>query len=341
MSLALLLPSLLALVPVLMFLVALQFLDSFKLTQPRWVIAAMLAGALAAGASYLVSGALLSRWSIEIGSFSRYVSPVIEELLKGLLIVVLIRSNRIGFLVDAAIFGFAVGSGFAVVENIHFLLLAPDASMATWIVRGFGTAIMHGGTTAIFAVMGLAMLERTGSEKGDTLRGLLPGLALAVLLHSAFNHLSRAPQVTTLAVMIALPALLAAVFQRSEAATRDWLGTGFDSDVQMLELINAGGIADTAVGRYLHTLRDRFAGPLLADVLCYLRLYTELSLRAKGLLMMRENGFAAELSEEARASVAELRYLEGSIGKTGLRAVRPLLRMSHKELWQLYMIKAE
>jgi len=111
--------------------------------------------------------------------------------------------------------------------------------------------------------------------------------------------------------------------------------------VQMIELINAGGIADTAVGRYLHTLRDRFAGPLLADVLCYLRLYTELSLRAKGLLMMRENGFAAELSEEARASVAELRYLEGSIGKTGLRAVRPLLRMSRKELWQIYMIKAE
>jgi RsiW-degrading membrane proteinase PrsW (M82 family) len=339
MSLALLLPSLLALVPVLLFLVALQFLDSFKLTQPRWVMAAMLAGALAAGASYLVSGALLARWNIEIGSFSRYVSPVIEEVLKGLLIVALIRSNRIGFLVDAAIFGFAVGSGFAVVENIHFLLLAPDASMATWIVRGFGTAIMHGGTTAIFAVMGLAMLERS-SDGGDNLRGLLPGLALAVLLHSAFNHLSRAPQWATLAVMIALPALLAAVFQRSEAATRDWLGTGFDTDVQMLELINAGGIADTAVGRYLHTLRDRFAGPLLADVLCYVRLYTELSLRAKGLLMMLENGFAAELSEEARASVAELRYLEASIGKTGLRAVRPLLRMNHKELWQIYMIKA-
>ncbi len=124
-----------------------------------------------------------------------------------------------------------------------------------------------------------------------------------------------------------------------QAATGDWLGTGFDSDVQMLELINAGQIAGSPTGRYLETLRDRFAGPLLAYVLCYLRLYTELALRAKGLLMMRENGFEPELSEEARASVAELRYLEGSIGKTGLRAVRPLLQMSHKDLWQIYMIK--
>ena len=32
--------------------------------------------------------------------------------------------------------------------------------MSTWIVRGFGTALMHGGTTALFAVMGLARIER-------------------------------------------------------------------------------------------------------------------------------------------------------------------------------------
>ena len=209
--------------------------------------------------------------------------------------------------------------------------------MSTWVVRGFGTAIMHGGTTAIFALMALTLLERSGSPAW---RAFLPGLALASILHSAFNHLSHAPQVATLGVMIGLPLLMGVVFQRSERSTRDWLGTGFDTDVQMLELINAGEIADSALGRYLDTLRDRFAGPLLADVLCYLRLYTELSLRAKGLLMMRENGFEVSLDDEAKASLAELRYLEGSLGKTGLRALRPLLPMSPKDLWQIYMLEA-
>jgi RsiW-degrading membrane proteinase PrsW (M82 family) len=337
MPIALLLPSLVALLPVLGLLVALQWLDSFKLVSLRVVLATVAAGALAAGASYLLNGQLLGRSAIDIGSFSRYVSPLTEEALKGLLIVVLVRSHRIGFLVDAAIFGFAVGTGFALVENIHFLLLLPNASMSTWVVRGFGTAIMHGGTTAIFALMGLTMLERSG---GAALRSLAAGLALAVLLHSAFNHLSATPQVATLTVMVALPLLFFIVFQRSEAATRDWLGAGFDSDVQMLELINAGLIGDSPVGRYLGTLRDRFAGPLLADVLCYLRLYTELSLRAKGLLMMREAGFQTELDDEAKASLVELRYLEGSIGKTGLRVVRPLLRMRQHDLWQLYVLKA-
>ena len=336
MSTALLLPSLVGLLPVLLFLAALQLLDSFKLVRLRAVVATVAAGALTAGLGYLLHGWLLGKWSIDIASFSRYVSPLSEELLKGLVVVALVLRRRIGFLVDAAIFGFAVGTGFALVENLHFLRLLPDATLTTWVVRGFGTAIMHGGCTAIFAVMGLALFERTG---GSPWRAFLPGLLLVALLHSAFNHLSDAPKIATLSVLVALPLLLALVFQRSEAATRDWLGTGFDSDVRILELINAGQIADSPTGRYLETLRDRFAGPLLADVLCYLRLYTELALRAKGILMMRENGFEPELSEEARASVAELRYLEGSIGKTGLRAVRPLLQMSHKDLWQIYMIK--
>ena len=335
MSIASLLPILVALLPVLGLLAALQMLDSYKLLTLRVLLATMAAGALAAGISYGLNGQLLGHFDIDIGRFSRTVSPIIEELLKGMLIVALIRSHRIGFLVDAAIVGFAVGTGFALVENIHYLGLLPDASMTTWVVRGFGTAIMHGGTTAVFAILSLALLERWGS---NSLRALLPGLLLAVLLHAAFNHLSHAPQWATLSAMVAVPLLMTLAFQRSEAATRDWLGTGFDSDVQMLELINTGSIADSPVGRYLHTLRDRFKGPLLADVLCYLRLYTELSLRAKGLLMMRENGFEIELSEEARASVAELRYLEASIGKTGVRALQPLLRMSPKDLWQLYRI---
>ena len=336
MSTVLVMPILVALLPVLGLLVALQLLDSYKLLKLRVLLATMAAGALAAGISYVLNGQLLGHFDIDIGRFSRTVSPVTEELLKGALIVVLIRSHRIGFLVDAAIVGFAVGTGFALVENIHFLGLLPDASMTTWVVRGFGTAIMHGGTTAVFAILSLALLERWGS---NSLRALLPGLVLAVLLHTAFNHLSRAPQLATLTVMVAVPLLMYVAFQRGEAATRDWLGTGFDSDVQMLELINAGQIADSPVGRYLHTLRDRLKGPLLADVLCYLRVYTELSLRAKGLLMMRENGFATEIDEQAKASLAELRYLEGSIGKTGLLALRPLLRMSPKDLWQLYMLK--
>jgi hypothetical protein len=74
-------------------------------------------------------------------------------------------------------------------------------------------------------------------------------------------------------------------------------------------------------------------------MLCYLRLYTELALRAKGLLMMRENGLDAPVGERTRAKFEELAYLERSIGKTGVLAMKPFLHMTRKDLWQLYVLE--
>jgi protease PrsW len=99
-------------------------------------------------------------------------------------------------------------------------------------------------------------------------------------------------------------------------------------------------VSDSPLGQYLTTLKRSFAGPVVADVLCYLRLYTELALRAKGMLMMRENGFETTIDDETRAKFEEMRYLEASIGKTALLAIRPMLQMSQKDLWQLYVLQA-
>ena len=333
--------ALVALLPVLCFLTTLLYLDSYKLVKLRTVVGLVCLGAVTAIASYFVSDWLLNsdsmgfEASIGFEAFTRYVSPVTEEILKGAIILAMIRSHRIGFLVDAAILGFAIGSGFATVENLYFLHIFPDAGMATWIVRGFGTAIMHGGATAIFAVLGMVMLEQKSTGSG---LAYLPGLVLAVLLHSAFNHLIHTPRFATLAIVLLLPILFYAAFQRSEKAVGEWLGLGFDTDAEMLELINSGRFSDSPVGQYLHTLKARFSGPVVADLLCYLRLYTELALRAKGILIMRENGFKVPLDDETKAKFAELRFLEQSIGKTGLLAMQPMLHIRHKDLWQLFLL---
>jgi RsiW-degrading membrane proteinase PrsW (M82 family) len=323
------------LAPVLSFLAALLYLDSYKLVSMRAVVGVAACGLLAAVACYELNGTLLRVSGLDVETYTRFAGPVVEELVKGLIVVALIRAHRIGFLVDAAIFGFAVGTGFAIVENIYYQRLIPDAGMGIWIVRGFGTAVMHGGTTAIFAMMGLAILER---ERRAALYAFLPGFALAVALHSAFNHMYGSPRLSTLAVLIVLPPLLFLVFQRSERSVADWLGQGFDADAQTLESINSGRFSDSPTGRYLDSLKQRFKGPVMADLLCYLRLYTELALRAKGILMMRETGFDVPVDDETRAKFTEMRYLEKSIGKTGLLAIQPMRHMSQKDLWQLYML---
>ena len=329
--------GLVALLPVIVFLAALVWLDSYKLLAPSSVVAVIGAGAAMAALSYPLNAFLIGRLDISLTAFSRYASPLTEELLKGLVVLALVRMHRIGFLVDAAIYGFAVGAGFALAENLYYLHLAVEAAMGTWIVRGFGTALMHGGTTALFAVMGLARVER--ATRGRAAH-FVPGFVVAVLLHSGFNHLSHLPLLATLATLLTLPASLWLVFERSERSLRAWLGQGFDADAHLLELIGGGSFAASPPGRYLASLERRLPGALLADALCYLRLYTELSLRAKGILILRENGFESPpVDEETRAKFAELRYLEKSIGATGLRSLRPVLKLRRRELWQLYMLE--
>jgi protease PrsW len=323
--------ALLGLAPVVIFLAALVFLDSYKLVRLRLVAAVVAAGMAMAAIAVEANGFAMERFAIEFAAYTRYAAPFVEEILKALVVVALIRMNRIGFLVDAAILGFAAGTGFALVENAYYLR-AVEAGPGTWLVRGFGTAIMHGGATAIFAIVSVAALERRRPAM------IAAGFVIAVALHSLFNHFFLSPLLSTVGIAILLPALLNLVFTRSEAAVGDWLGKGFDADAEMLELINSGRFSDSPVGKYLHQLKERFSGAVVADLLCYLRLYTELALRAKGILLMRENGFEVPIDEATREKFGELRYLEKSIGRTGRLAIQPMLHMTHKELWQLYML---
>jgi hypothetical protein len=113
---------------------------------------------------------------------------------------------------------------------------------------------------------------------------------------------------------------------------------GFDADTELLQLINTGDFSTSNVGTYLHSLKEKFEGPVVADLLCFLRLHTELSIRAKGLLMMRESGFENKTGEETKAKLEELQYLEGSIGTTGRLAIKPFMQMSQKDLWKFYML---
>ena len=331
----LVLHTLLGLLPVCCFLAILVYLDSYRLVPLKWVIAAITFGCVSAVLSYPINLVGLEWVGMEFSSYARYVSPIVEESLKALVIWMLMRQNRIGFLVDAAIFGFAVGAGFAIFENMYYLAILPDTKLGTWIVRGFGTAIMHGGATAIFAVISHTML---GQYPTKGWLAFLPGLAIAAITHSVFNHFFFTPIVNTVLVLGILPLLFAVIFDRSERSVADWLGAGFDADAELLELINSGTFSASRTGMYLQSLREKFAGPVVADLLCYLRLNAELSIRAKGLLMMREHGFTNQAGEETRAKLDEMKYLEESIGATGKRAIKPFLRMSRKDLWQFYVL---
>ncbi|TFG79466.1 MAG: PrsW family intramembrane metalloprotease [Chrysiogenales bacterium] len=334
---ALLLRIGLGFLPVLTFAVILYVFDNFRLVKFRVVCDALLAGAAAGLFCLLLNRWLLVQTNLSAPLYARYLSPFVEETAKVAYLFLLLRRQRLGFLVDSAIVGFAIGAGFALLENIYFLYSLHDHSFLLWLIRGFGTAVMHGGTVALVGIMAKSRSERHQRERAVY---ILPGLAVAVLIHSLFNHFSLRWQfLASIIFLIGLPLTIFLVFNRSERSLRQWLEAGFGSDTELLEMIRSGTVLQSNIGRYLQSLKERLPGTVLADMLCTLRLHVELSIKAKAVLMLQEQGFPVTPDPDVQEKFRELESLRRSIGRLGRRLLAPLLHTSARELWQLHMLR--
>ena len=325
-----------ALVPVLCLLALLILMDSFKLLPVRFVLQAIGGGMLAAGAALAINLSLIDGLAVPIPVVTRAIAPITEELLKLWFVVYAIRFRRVGFPVDAAIVGFAVGTGFALVENAYYLLAMPSASVWLWLARGFGAAILHGATTAIAAIVAQSLASR---RAGSGLSVFVPGALAAIAVHAVYNQFILAPVVSMLVLLAVLPPLVLLVFERSERATREWMSAGLDLDVELLKLVLSEQFEGTRLGMYLQELRARFPGPVVADMFCLMRLELELGIRAKGMLMARDAGLDVPVDEELLAGLAEVRYLERAIGRTGLTALGPLQVSSDRDAWHKFLLR--
>jgi len=325
-------------VPVVVFLVGLRLMDSYKLVHRTTLLLSIGGGIVIALAAFGGNRILLDVAHMPPTILRAWGAPIIEELLKALLIGWLIAANRVGFVVDAAVLGFAVGTGFALAENVYYANALRDPTLVIWLVRGLGTAIMHGTATALFAIFGKALWDRY-PDSGALV--FAPGLLLAALVHATFNQLSASALVTTAILLAASPVLLLAAFEYSDRATRHWLASGFDGEMEMLESILDGAVAETPVGKYLDTLRSRFDPMVVADLFCLLSIHLELSLRAKGMLIARAAGVEVPVDDSVRENLAEMKHLERTVGPTGCLAILPLRQRSRRDLWQILMLARE
>lgn len=323
--------------PVILFLSFLFLLDSFNLVTVKSLTLCLLWGTLCALSAYFLNTLMAKLLALDYNFLSKYFAPVIEETLKALFIIYLISKKKIGFTIDAAIYGFAIGAGFSLVENFYFLFNAPtEVNILTWIIRGIGTATMHGGCTSFFAVLFVGGINRSDNR----LLASLPGLLLAMLLHSGFNHFPLNPVLQTLLMILILPVIFMLVFSFSNSKIQQWLEIEFNSEVEILNMIRKGEFRSTNTGKFLLSVKERFSPEIIVDMYCYIGLYLELSIKAKRNLMLKENDFPVIVEDDLEPKLIELALLRKQIGKIGELTLAPLIRMNYRNLWKLNQLKA-
>jgi len=339
----LVLKALIAMAPVLILLMVFDRLDVFNLIPMREIALLTALGAGLALVSYLVNWRVMEGFPIGWGPFTRYVAPPIEEAIKAAPIIYMFSRNRLGFKLDAAIAGFAVGAGFSVAENAWYLLTLTGTNISDWLVRGFGTAVMHGAATALFAVIAHEMSEKQSESAAAhySFKPLLflPGFMVAVVIHSAFNHFPQQPLLAMVLTLLLAPAALFLTLARSERATRLWLASDAAAHREMLAEIRAGHFAETKAGAVLHEI-GAIGAFSEAELSAYAELKMEMVLRAEELILASHEGNADVAGEVEREKLRRLDAISERLGAALTTAIDSRLGFTRNDLYELSRLKA-
>jgi len=332
-----------ALVPVLLLLTLFLWLDAFKLMSLGEILLLLVAGGVGAGIAWPIAGRFLDALPIGFSTYSRFVAPWIEEAIKCALMILLFRLNRVGYKIDAVISGFAIGAGFSLVENVIYLIRFPYYGTGTWLVRGVGTAVMHGATLAILAAIAHEFAEReTREAAGDfdfRLWWFVPGYLVAVALHTTFNQFPDRPMLAMLGAIVFAPIALMAIFYFGAAEAERWLVAERAEHRSQVDSLRAGDWPDNAAGRKIAALAERLGPEAATRIRRYWELQAWLVAQAEGAMIDAAEGDSKIDDTEIRAALAELDGLRRALGRSSFTALNALLPFSRNDYWELAELK--
>lgn len=162
-----------------------------------------------------IDGYILNASGLTAEFVSVNITPITEEILKALPIVLLaflIKPDR-QLLLECSI---GIGVGFALLENVFTFIGLSSVTVAWAFIRSFGSGLMHSVTTI---AVGFAMSYVIEKHK-VFISGSVAALSLAIIYHSVYNIIVMSSYGfigIVLPVLTYIPILIMLKIQKSEA----------------------------------------------------------------------------------------------------------------------------
>ncbi len=196
---ALILIFTLALLPMLLYALALWWMDRYEKEPLGLILAAFLWGAIPAVIFSIIAQSVLDVPISALGAGVGYelvsyslIAPVTEEIFKGAALFLLLWRFRreIDTPLDGILYGGLVGFGFATTENFFYFLGAYDADGFMGVLMlAFFRAVLFGLNHALFTActgLGIALARTSPRWKVRTVAPIV-GLLVAMTLHGIHN----------------------------------------------------------------------------------------------------------------------------------------------------------
>ena len=266
-----------------------------------------------------------------------YIAPILEETLKALVLLYLIRRPTFTYFVDGAVYGFAVGIGFAVFENYLYIFQNIGIESGAALGRVLSTNLMHAGAGAIVGIsLGVSRFRRFHRRVFYVIAGLL----LAILLHAAFNRLvlesgARPLFLYAVAVGLCSVAFTAFAIRRGLATERAWIAEtlGMANGITSSEVSAARRLDQ--VPALLAPLKALFGDQKAAQIEELLLLQAQLGILRKTRERSQDQPQTTQaLSREIDRKQEEMETIRRSIGAYTMASFRLLFPAEGNAIWR-------
>ncbi|MBI4321384.1 MAG: PrsW family intramembrane metalloprotease, partial [Chloroflexi bacterium] len=318
----------------LIFLYLVRWLDLYASGSFKIVLVSLGWGIVAFAGAFYVNTFIMQ--FIGFTLLVTFGAPIVEEILKSSLMVYLVRRSDFTYFVDGAIYGFAAGSAFAVLEGLLYMSRAgAGEGLIVVLSRAFSTSLMHGSASALVGVS----LGRMRFGRGLSRLASVPvGWAMAMALHITFNNIvSGEPGLMTLVLATAIGlgglGLTVAFIMWGLGEERRWLREtlGLNVGVSAGEAAVVQQMSDLDL--LLAPIGERFGADKRKQVEEFLRLQAQLGLKRKAQEMTQDTGLRDELAGQVAALREQMDVLRRGVGVYCMSYVRSILPPETEPLW--------
>ncbi len=283
----------------------------------------------------LLNRNLLRLELVEQLTLVQFIAPITEEILKGLLFVFLFRKINFTYFVDGAIYGFAVGIGFAVLENYEYIANFESAALSIAIGRVISTNLIHASATALVGIaFGLARFQKGLRLIGQILAGLLVAMALHVMFNNLVTRVSSGLLLLyAAAVGIFATVVITRLIKTGLTQARTWIQEklGATDRVTTSETKLVDQIQD---GKALRaTLAEVFGEDQADQIQNFLMIQARLGIHRKNLEKFEDPALKRQTEDEMAKLRAEMDGLRRQLGTYAMMTLRGIFPPDEGPLW--------
>lgn len=264
----------------------------------------------------------------------RITAPIIEELLKGLILIYLVQRADFNYVVDGALYGFGAGIGFAIIENFEYVTGNPEIALTVAIARVFSTNLVHATASGL---IGTALAYRRGDSTWRGWAIVLGGYAVSILIHMVFNTMVNAGAFLAVAIIFGLTgmALIWYVIKRGLNVQKEWVAEKLNMTDRVTKQETKVVSNIEAINEVLVPVEKRFGTKMASLVRSLIYKQAEMGIKRKLLETAANETRRKDINKIIADLSVETNELRKQIGPYCMMMVRSVYLDHDIQIWNL------